>query len=75
MRRGFLGGVPVILAAVNAFGAAWYVDKGNDAGPWDGTSWAKAYQTIQEGIDAAEADYLANGGTSEVWVVEGVAAA
>ncbi|HIJ74792.1 MAG TPA: right-handed parallel beta-helix repeat-containing protein, partial [Candidatus Hydrogenedentes bacterium] len=72
MRRCVLGGVAAMLAAANAFGAVWYVDKGNTEGPWDGMEWAKAYQTIQEGVDAAEADYLANGGTCEVWVAEGV---
>lgn len=41
-----------------------YVDLDNVAGPWDGTSWATAFATIQEGIDAAARD-------GEVWVAEG----
>jgi len=44
-----------------------YVDKGNDSGIEDGATWATAFTTIQEGIDAAYAD-----GGGEVWVAEGV---
>lgn len=43
-----------------------YVDIDNTSGTYDGTSWATAYQTIQEGIDAANA-----AGAGEVWVAEG----
>lgn len=50
-----------------ASAAVWYVDKDNTAGPWNGTSWATAFKTIQEGIDAAFND---SGG--EVWVAQGV---
>ena len=34
----------------------WYVDVDNTAGPWDGTSWGTAFQTIQEGVHAADVD-------------------
>ncbi len=30
-----------------------YVDQGNTEGPWDGASWETAFQTVQEGVDAA----------------------
>ena len=39
-----------------AVGAVWYVDGDNVSGAQDGTSWATAFTTIQEGIDAAFAD-------------------
>lgn len=44
-------------------GTIVYVDVDNTSGPWDGTSWATAYSTLQEGIDAA--------GYGDVWVAEG----
>ncbi len=43
-----------------------YVDADNVAGPWDGTSWSSAYQTVQAGIDDAEEQLGGN-----VWVAEG----
>ena len=49
--------------------AVWYVDVENTAGPWDGTSWGTAFQTIREGVDAAQGD-----GGGEVSVAEGCAA-
>ena len=54
-----------------AFGDVWYVDVDNAAGPWDGTSWPTAFQTIQEGINAAYAS-LGGEGEAEVWVAEGL---
>ena len=48
-------GLPVlallVLVCINAAADMWYVDVDNTARPWDGTSWATAFQTIQEGID------------------------
>ena len=44
-----------------------YVDKDNASGTENGQSWATAYVTVQEGIDAAAAR-----GGGEVWVAEGV---
>ena len=44
--------------------AIWYVDVDNASGPWDGTSWATAFNTIQSAVNAASC-----GG--EVWVAEG----
>jgi len=41
-----------------------YVDTDSTAGPWNGTSWATAYRTVQEGLDNAV-------GGGEVWVAEG----
>ena len=46
-------------------GSVLYVDADNIAGPWDGKSWATAYQGVQEGLDSTE---QAGG---EVWVAEG----
>ena len=40
-----------------------YVNTDNTDGPWDGKSWASAYQTVQQGLDEA------TGG--EVWVAKG----
>ncbi len=44
-----------------------YVDGDNSNGPWTGQSWRSAFQTVQEGLDAAAA---AGGG--EVWVAAGI---
>ncbi|MFQ5809036.1 MAG: right-handed parallel beta-helix repeat-containing protein, partial [Armatimonadota bacterium] len=56
-----------LLAAVSAPGwAVVHVDIGNGAGPWDGESWATAYRTVQEGLNAAH-----DAGGGEVWVAEG----
>jgi len=33
--------------------AVMYVDVDNVTGPWDGKSWATAYQTVQEGLNDA----------------------
>ena len=46
---------------------AWYVDIDNVSGMEDGTSWARAFTTIQPAIDAASGS-----GGGEVWVAEGV---
>ena len=43
-----------------------YVDVDNVKGPWNGKSWATAFQTIQEALDYA---YTTG---AEVWVAEGV---
>ena len=42
----------------SAHAAVWRVDVDNSAGPWDGTSWPTAFQTIQEGVHAAVAEWL-----------------
>ncbi|MCH8203932.1 MAG: right-handed parallel beta-helix repeat-containing protein [Candidatus Hydrogenedentes bacterium] len=62
----------IAVTAALAFCAAsharvWYVDKSNDSGTEDGTSWATAYSTIQPAIDAAHED-----GGGEVWIAAGV---
>ena len=51
----------------------WYVDKDTPAadGAQDGTTWATAFDTIQEGIDAAAAAYASTDDQAEVWVAEG----
>jgi len=35
-------------------GPVIYVNAGNTAGPWDGKSWATAYQDLQQALEAAE---------------------
>ncbi len=76
MKRSVLCIFPCILVAASlgmpgAYAQIWRVDKDTPlAGQplaQDGTSWDRAFETIQQGIDAA---YLAGGG--EVWVAEGV---
>ena len=44
----------------------WYVDVNNVSGTYDGLSWAGAFATLQEGIDAAALD-----GGGDVWVAAG----
>ena len=59
----------LMTAGLFAFGAhaqVWYVNEANTGDSPDGTSWATAFSTVQEGIDAAEA-----GGGGEVWVAVG----
>ncbi|MBI4558235.1 MAG: right-handed parallel beta-helix repeat-containing protein [Candidatus Hydrogenedentes bacterium] len=67
MKRLFLGCAWVAALQPSALGAVWYVDKDHTAGTETGASWSAAFNTIQEGIDAA---FDASGG--EVWVAEGV---
>jgi len=55
-----------VVVCHTAFGAVWRVDKDNTSGTEDGTSWGTAFDTIQEGVDAAFAD-----GGGDVWVAEG----
>ena len=64
--RFLCAGLVVLALSPMAHAAIWYVDVDNSAGPWDGTSWATAYTSIQPAVDAAFAD---SGG--EVWVAEG----
>jgi len=54
------------ILCANATAAVWFVDVDNVAGPWDGMTWATAFDNIQDGVYAAYAD---SGG--EVWVAEG----
>ena len=56
---------PLEQVPVGAPSAVVYVDVDNVKGPWDGNSWATAYQTVQEGLDDASAR------GEEVWVAEG----
>ena len=59
-------GAHFVLAGVaSSSGSVWYVNKDNGASG-DGKTWATAFVTIQEGIDAAAS---ARGG--EVWVAAG----
>jgi hypothetical protein len=50
--RVFLAGVVLAVFVSPALGATWYVDVAVET-PGDGLSWGTAFQTIQEGIDAA----------------------
>ncbi len=45
--------------------AILYVNAGNAQGPWDGTSWARAYRSLEEALAAA------SGRRAEVWVAAG----
>jgi hypothetical protein len=49
----WFGIVLALSARQAAWGGTWYVD-GSAESPGDGTSWAEAFRTIQEGIDAAD---------------------
>jgi len=66
MKRTFFLLAILSVLCRTALGAVWYVDKDNSSGTEDGTSWATAFITIQEGIDAAFDD-----ASGEVWVAEG----
>ncbi len=55
------------LAAIPGMADVWYVDKDNQSGMEDGTTWQTAFTTIQPAINAAVEDYK-----GEVWVAEGV---
>jgi len=52
------------LLSSSAMAAIWYVDS-EMTGSGDGTSWATAFQTIQEAVDAAVSE-------DEIWVKKGV---
>ena len=57
------------LVATNpvvAPGQVWFVDVDNTAGPWDGRSWATAFEDVHQGAGAA-----AEAGGGELWVAEG----
>ena len=63
MRKGLVLTICVSLSwTLSAQGAVWYVDKNNQGGKV-GVSWGTAFNTIQEGVDAA---FSAGGG--DVWV-------
>lgn len=59
--------VLAMLVPCAAQAAVWYVDKSNTGGPWDGTSWATAFQNVNQAARAAKED-----GGGEVWVAAGV---
>lgn len=58
--------VLLFAAAPSAGWAVVHVDVDNVRGPQDGKSWASAYNTVQEGIDAAH-----NAGGGDVWIAQG----
>ncbi len=62
-------GVIFLLVAVQSY-AVIYVNKASTDPNPDGSSWAKAFRTIQEGIDAA-ALLASPGNPVEVWVAQG----
>ncbi len=51
----------LLLTSASSEAAIWYVDLDNILGTEDGTAWATAFTTIQDGIDAATSG-------DEVWV-------
>ena len=61
--RTFILALAVSVWSSAASATVWYVDTAN-AGTQNGTSWATAYKTIQQGIDAATSG-------DEVWVAQG----
>ena len=63
--------VVILVGNQNADAAVWYVDIDNTSGTEDGTSWATAFKTIQEGVDAAVAAGASESAPAEVWVAEG----
>ena len=71
-RCSLLVALAVLIVPVDAFSGTCYVDNDNTTGPWDGTSWATAFDTIQPAIDAAYAQNTSPLSVSEVWVAEGV---
>ncbi len=57
----------LLLGGPAASAAIWYVDVNSTMPPVEnGTSWSTAFNTLQEGIDAAATD-----GGGEVWVAQG----
>ena len=64
-----LAGAVLCMSAV-ADTAPLRVNAANSDGPWDGTTWATAFQDIQSAVNAA-----ATNGGGEVWVASGVYAA
>jgi hypothetical protein len=65
MRRVWWVAAVALMLSMHAQAAVWYVDIRNTS-TQDGKSWAKAFRTIQQAIDAA-----ANAGGGEVWVAQG----
>jgi len=49
-----------------------YVDAGNEAGRWDGRSWATAFREVREGLHAAEALVAEADARLQVWPARGV---
>ncbi len=45
--------IAALLLASTAGADTWYVDDSNTAGPHDGTTWASAYQYLQDALDIA----------------------
>ncbi|MGD8239485.1 MAG: hypothetical protein PVH68_13080, partial [Armatimonadota bacterium] len=60
-----IAALSLLLGMVAPARAVVYVDIDNAAGPWDGESWATAYRTVHEGLNAAH-----DAGGGEVWVAE-----
>lgn len=75
MRRIYWGtmilvGVWLIAGAASA-APVWYVDVDHTSGTENGTSWATAYNTIQEAIAAAATAGASSSTPHEVWVAAG----
>ncbi len=65
--RPLRGGVDMGCYELPEGGNIWYVDYDSPGTAKDGKSWANAFWTLQQGIDAAAKD-----GGGEVWVAEGL---
>jgi predicted outer membrane repeat protein len=59
-------GVVFLFSGASAWGAVWYVDASRSVSG-DGTSWATAFRTVQEGVNAPAPEAF-----DEVWVKAGV---
>ncbi len=70
MRKQFVWLVIIVCLLANYASGVVYVNKASEDPSPDGSSWAKAYRTIQEGIDAAAAQ-ASPGNPVEVWVAQG----
>ncbi len=61
----------VFIVPATAATTIWYVDVDNASETKDGTSWATAYTSIQDGINAALSADASAENPAEVWVAEG----
>ena len=70
MKNKFMWTLIILCLLANYASAVVYVNRASTDPAPDGSSWAKAFRTIQEGIDAASA-VATPGNPEEVWVAQG----